>query len=192
MRTSAASVVRLQMAAALEKRAAGQGGEVRRLLDDRLALLAREPVVDCAGNASREAHSEADKSSLLPSLSALAVLLAEAAAARSHAVPAVDAVDQFRRIWSTVRTESQLRQSMQQAPDNAGPLNSAALVHRAIALMRGISPGYLQHFLSYVDDLSSIEALFGSASAAKETPRVASAKKRAKTRPRLAKPQEPT
>ncbi len=39
-------------------------------------------------------------------------------------------------------------------PANAGPLNSSSLVHRSLALMREVSPGYLRHFLSYVDALA--------------------------------------
>jgi hypothetical protein len=66
-------------------------------------------------------------------------------------------LDEFQRLWSRVRTESQLRQSLAPVPENAGPLNSSALVHRALGVMRDVSPGYLQHFLGYVDDLAWME-----------------------------------
>jgi hypothetical protein len=85
--------------------------------------------------------------------------LADELAARSVSYPQLPALDDFQKLWSRMRTESQLRQSLEHAPENAGPLNSSALVHRSIALMRDLSPGYLQHFVSYVDDLSSLEQL---------------------------------
>lgn len=205
MRADAKTIFSEQMAAALSKRAALHEGEVRRLLDERAAQLddgavryalpparasSEASLADADADAGTvavatdevvEASREAAATSSV-SLTSLVALLAEAAHARSQAMPTADTVDHFRRLWSTVRTESQLRQSMQQAPDNAGPLNSAALVHRAIGLMRGVSAGYLQHFLSYVDDLSTIEALLGSAATAKEVPRVASVKKRARVK----------
>lgn len=205
MRADAKTILNEQMAATLAKRAALHEGEVRRLLDERAAQLddgavryalpparasSEASLADADADAGTvavatdqvvEASREAVATSSV-SLASLVELLTEAAHARSQAMPTADTVDHFRRLWSTVRTESQLRQSMQQAPDNAGPLNSAALVHRAIGLMRGVSAGYLQHFLSYVDDLSTIEALLGSAATAKEVPRVASVKKRARVK----------
>ena len=73
----------------------------------------------------------------------------------------LDAVHDLRRIWSRVRTRSQLRRSLRQAPDNAGPLNSGSLVHRALTLMQRASPGYLEHFMAYVDALSCLERMDG-------------------------------
>jgi|GEM_PF-4995858 len=115
-------------------------------------------------------------------LAALTDELVAAADARARAFNAADTLAEFRRVWASVRIESQMRQSLQEAPDNAGPLNSAALVHRSIGLMREASQGYLQHFLSYVDDLSAVEALVASASAPKDVPRTPAVKKRAKPR----------
>jgi len=69
------------------------------------------------------------------------------------------ALDDARRLWTELRSRSQLRQSLQQAPSDAGPLNSGVLVHRALALMRTLSPGYLQHFLAYVDALSWLQQM---------------------------------
>ena len=183
----------------LEERAAQlDGGDVRYALPPACASHEEASLADADADANANADADAGKAAVATeqaveaprearvtspnSLASLTALLTEAAYARSQAMPAADTVDHFRRLWSTVRTESQLRQSMQQAPDNAGPLNSAALVHRAIGLMRGVSGGYLQHFLSYVDDLSTIEALLGSAATAKEVPRVASVKKRARVK----------
>src|SRR5690606_2908910 len=56
-------------------------------------------------------------------------------------------------------TGLRLRQSQLQVPENAGPLNSSHLIHRSLLLMQERSPGYLQHFLSYIDTLSWMEQL---------------------------------
>jgi len=102
---------------------------------------------------------------------------------RSSSYPVLPALDEFQKTWSRMRTESQLRQSLQEAPENAGPLNSSALVHRSIALMRDLSPGYLQHFVSYVDDLSSLEQLgHGGPAAPRDVPQAATIGKRPRAR----------
>lgn len=82
-----------------------------------------------------------------------------ASATARLAAPQLPAVEEARRLWTELRSRSQLRQSLQQAPADAGPLNSGVLVHRSLALMRTLSPGYLQHFLSYVDALSWLQQL---------------------------------
>jgi hypothetical protein len=207
MRADAKTILNEQMAATLAKRAALHEGEVRRLLDERAAQLddgavryalpparasSEASLADADADAGTvavateqvvEASREAVATSSV-SLTSLVELLTEAAHARSQAMPTADTVDHFRRLWSTVRTESQLRQSMQQAPDNAGPLNSAALVHRAIGLMRGVSAGYLQHFLSYVDDLSALEGLMSDVSAKMPVAAGTAPKKRARNKAR--------
>jgi hypothetical protein len=84
-----------------------------------------------------------------------------------------------------VRSEKQLRQSLKKAPGNAGPLNSSSLVHRSLSLMRELSPGYLQQFLSYVDALSWMEQINGGgALPAKEAPRAATARKSTRNKAR--------
>ena len=82
--------------------------------------------------------------------------------ARSFPSEELPALIEFRKIWSKVRTDGQLRQSLEQAPSDAGPLNSGVLVHRSIMLMRELSPEYLRHFLSYIDTLSWMEQMHGS------------------------------
>jgi len=91
-----------------------------------------------------------------------------ATAAARLAAPQLPAVEEARRLWTELRSRSQLRQSLQQAPADAGPLNSGVLVHRSLALMRTLSPGYLQHFLSYVDALSWLQQLHDGGALAKQ------------------------
>ena len=97
---------------------------------------------------ARQALSE-----LLTQMAGHTALLSDSStgnAAHAPQFPELPALDDFRRTWATVRTASQVRQSLQDAPADAGPLNSSVLVHRCISLMRAQAPGYLQHFLAYV------------------------------------------
>lgn len=75
--------------------------------------------------------------------------LAQAPGARGE----LKAIRNFRKTWSKLAVDKQLAQAIEQAPDNAGPLNSHMLVLRSLALMRDISPDYLSRFMSYVDTL---------------------------------------
>ena len=95
------------------------------------------------------------------------------------------AIRQHRKTWSELAVDKQLAQAIEQAPDNAGPLNSSSLVHRALSLMREVSPGYLKQFLSYVDALSWMEQINGGAApAGKDAPRAGSTGKSARGKAR--------
>ena len=76
--------------------------------------------------------------------------------------PALPAVEDFRRLWATHRQQAQLQASMQPPPADAGPLNSASLAHRALAVMRDSSPGYLQHFMVWMDALAWLDRMQAS------------------------------
>ncbi|MBB4127007.1 hypothetical protein GGR77_002321 [Xanthomonas translucens] len=94
-------------------------------------------------------------------------------------------LDDARRLWAELRSRSQLRQSLQLAPSDAGPLNSGVLVHRSLALMRTVSPGYLQHFLAYVDALSWLQQMHDEdVLAAQQKPGAAIGKKPTRGKPR--------
>ncbi|MCW0394559.1 hypothetical protein NB696_000301 [Xanthomonas sacchari] len=131
------------------------------------ALLAQSraaAVAIRAGNdhgANLEANDEASTATdaIDTELPAPSPLPTAATAAARLTAPQLPAVEDARRLWTELRSRSQLRQSLQPAPADAGPLNSGVLVHRALALMRTLSPGYLQHFLSYVDALSWLQQL---------------------------------
>ncbi|HEY2609088.1 DUF2894 domain-containing protein [Paraburkholderia sp. RL18-103-BIB-C] len=179
--------VRFQFIAALERRAAGHSGAARRILDDRLrglldayatdleratAVTAQADAAATPASASSEAAQE--------SLAGLIDHIARHAPASHDGIPSypeLPALDYFREVWSKVRTEKQLRQSLAQVPGNAGPLNSSSLVHRSLSLMRELSPRYLKQFLSYVDTLSWLEQMNGGAPTNKDTPRAATSGK---------------
>ncbi|WP_238481125.1 DUF2894 domain-containing protein [Dyella telluris] len=191
--------IRFHLLDALATRAARHEGGARRLLDQRLADLMEAYASDVArslkngGGAtanvvvSNGAPAPGPFGELIEQLARASEVRGEYTAVTSPsqtaALPEMELLGEFRRIWSSVRTESQLRQSMEQAPENAGPLNSRALVHRAIALMRDLSPGYLQHFLAYIDDLSSMERMNGSpATMARDAAPSAAPKKRSRAK----------
>lgn len=67
------------------------------------------------------------------------------------------AVRKFRRTWAKLSVDKQVAQAFEQAPKNAGPINSHMLVLRSLALMRDISPDYLNRFMSYTDTLLCLE-----------------------------------
>ncbi|MGU7774345.1 DUF2894 domain-containing protein [Burkholderia sp. MR1-5-21] len=195
--------VRFHLMDALERRAAGHDGDARRLLDARLATLLAGYADDVARASSNAgdtgdtcntgessdsaADSPSDPAPGKPARGALAGLVdrvaRDAQADRAGIDPAM--IEYFRATWSKVRTEKQYRQALDQVPRNAGPLNSNSLVHRSLSLMRDLSPGYLQQFLSYVDALSWLEDITGGgAQPEKEAPRAKGVKKAARGKAR--------
>lgn len=184
--------VRFHLIDALERRAAGLRGEARRLVDERLSRLVAA-YADTLAETSGEVEPVSSGAEPVRPLAGLAsfaglsdyAVRGSASATSTSTYPTLDALDYFREIWSTLSTEQQMRQSLAQLPGNAGPLNSNSLVHRSLSMMRELSPGYLQQFLSYVDALSWLEQLNGgSATTGKDAPRAGAAKKtgRAKAR----------
>ncbi|MBX9400555.1 DUF2894 domain-containing protein [Lysobacter sp. BMK333-48F3] len=162
-----AEPLRFHRIEALARRARSRDGEARRLLEARLEALAEDFAVVVQARAEA---AMAEPPSAADSLAALARDAAGEAAARERSLgidaaasstpfPELGALAEFRTLWAGLRADSQLRQSLEQAPQNAGPLNSGRLVHRSLLLMREASPEYLQQFLSYVDTLAWIEHL---------------------------------
>lgn len=102
-------------------------------------------------------------------LTALAERLAGSARERDRALqalglaggsyPQLPALEEFRTLHARLRARQQLQAALQPPPANAGPLNSASLAHRALALMRETSPGYLHHLMAYLDTLSWLEQM---------------------------------
>jgi hypothetical protein len=63
----------------------------------------------------------------------------------------------FRNTWSKLSVDKEVARAIEQAPKNAGPINSHMLVLRSLALMRDISPDYLNRFMTYADTLLCLE-----------------------------------
>ena len=169
---------------ALDRRAAGHSGEARRILNERLAKLL-QAYADDLENAAPQTASAGE-----PARGALAGLI-EYMSSRAPAdgderpvlpqptsYPEMEVLDYFRKTWTRVSAEKQFRQSLAQVPGNAGPLNSSSLVHRSLSLMRELSPGYLEQFLSYIDALSWMEQMNGGGALPdKDAPRSGSPRK---------------
>lgn len=160
--------VRFRFIEELARRASTHEGATRNILDARLAQLLAAYEEDF------ERQDRADERSTVPASQGshrgpLAALLDEVARAtplheegpgakrQEAAAPAVAAelktLRYFRSTWDGLVTQQRLTDSLTKAPKNAGPLNSQHLVYRALSLMRDVSPGYLNRFVSYVDTL---------------------------------------
>ncbi len=190
--------VRFHFIEALARRAAGHSGEARRILDDRLAGLLEayagqiERATSATADTDAGTHTAAPANgplhetlkSLVDSIASQPAL-ATTGLPRCASYPELAELDYFREVWSKVRTEKQMRQSLERVPGNAGPLNSSSLVHRALSLMREISPGYLKQFLSYADALSWMEQINGGAApSGKDVPRAGNAGRSARGKAR--------
>lgn len=72
----------------------------------------------------------------------------------------------FRPSWARLSADLRVRAALTRLPEGAGPLNSQRLMHRSLALMREVSPEYLDHFVSYVDALLWLDDLHAAGQAA--------------------------
>ena len=72
--------------------------------------------------------------------------------------PQLRSIARFQDTWARLSTEQQLTQTLAQAPENAGPMNSQHLVLRSLQRMQDIAPDYLQSFMSYIDTLIWLES----------------------------------
>jgi len=140
---------------ALHARVQAHDGEVRALLQAKL-----DAWVASYGERIAEA-SAAAPSGLGPSPGriGLQALVTELSRQHNPAYPELPVLAEVRAGWATLRNASQLKESLAQMPTNGGPLNSGVLVHRALTLMKDTSPGYLTHFMAYLDALSGMEHL---------------------------------
>ena len=82
-----------------------------------------------------------------------------------------DTLGYLRSTWSRLSADRRLTQSLAKVPENAGPLNSQHLVHRALTQMRELSPEYLHHFMAQVDALLWLEQAASPAPAPVAAPR---------------------
>ncbi len=184
-----ADPTRWQRIEALARRADAHQGATRQLLDARLQALLAElapsadvapapvpaPAQDAAGDIPRPASPaqalRALRAQLEPTQDDAATQAASAPDA-SAAPRDLKVVHQHRAAWTQLRAEQRVAQSQTALPDQAGPLNSQLLLHRALTLMRETAPGYLQHFMGQAEALMWLErALAAPAPAAKPAPR---------------------
>jgi hypothetical protein len=191
--------VRFRFIEALARRSGAQHGEARRILDDKvrelLAAYAEDlDKIPCAqGTLSAVQKGPSPRGPLAELVDAVARAAPAQgdSAAASAAVPGLSSasphelktLSYFRSTWSRLSADRRLTQTLAAVPENAGPLNSHQLVHRALTLMRELSPAYLHRFMSHVDALLWLDrANAGSASAGTQAPRVEGQRKSARGR----------
>ncbi|KWT98757.1 MULTISPECIES: DUF2894 domain-containing protein [unclassified Variovorax] len=157
--------VRFRFIEALARRASAHHGEARRILDDKLLQLLAAYGEDVEQVRGAPGPSATAKQQDRPDPGPLAGLLdhiarhavepaaGDPAAGLSAAPRDLKTLGYFRSTWSRLSADRRLTQSLAAVPENAGPLNSHQLVHRALTLMRELSPEYLHRFMSHVDAL---------------------------------------
>jgi Protein of unknown function (DUF2894) len=151
--------VRRAVIDALERRAAAHGGDTQRWLQQRVAQLRAQALPT-----TTPAPAGAAPEGALAALREAVDRLGRSAAPRSAAAPpaTLKAVSAHRHTWSRLRAEQRLRQALAQVPAQAGPLNSSQLVHRALQALHGLSPAYLDAFMTQVDTLLWLEQASGA------------------------------
>ena len=119
------------------------------------------PLAELLTYIGQQAHSQPDAMQFASDTSAVHQKTHQksktAQAGRNRQEPELKSVAYFRNEWSKLSTEQQLTQTLAQAPENAGPMNSQHLVLRSLERMRDIAPDYLQGFMSYIDTLIWLE-----------------------------------
>lgn len=143
--------VRFAYLEALTRRAAAQPESVRALLEAKIQESIRELAAAPTDSAAMAPNDGASSplTELLAHITQHANEQPEATQLRSIA--------RFQDTWARLSTEQQLTQTLAQAPENAGPMNSQHLVLRSLQRMQDIAPDYLQSFMSYVDTLIWLE-----------------------------------
>jgi hypothetical protein len=190
--------VRFRLIEALARRAQAHEGAARRVLDERLAALLaaaeqrlRPAPAEPAPSAAAPVRSGGPLAELAARLSRRAAPttpLPAASAGPAPSAPRASPVDAeslqfFRRTWSRLSAEQRLAQSRSALPENAGPLNSHQIVHRALSTMRELSPAYFEQFMAYADALLWLEhAQRGGGDDAPAAPRAEPARKSVRAR----------
>lgn len=143
--------VRFHRIEALARRAAGCEGAARVLLDGKVAALLAAYRDDLDNAPVAPATTPPDR----PGRGPLGELVDQVARQGdvTAPMPELKTVRYFRSTWSKLSVDRRLTQSLEKMPQNAGPLNSQRLVHRALQTMRDLSPEYLTPFMSYLDAL---------------------------------------
>jgi hypothetical protein len=150
--------VRWHFVAALQRRAAGQHGALRQLLDQRLARALADLQQRHAGAAVPALPvADAHTGSAATAPGPLAALLQHVGQGAATPANELKAVRQFSHTWARLRVDQQLARALAHQPDNAGPLNSQRLMLQTLQRLRQLSPAYLQRFMAHADALLWLE-----------------------------------
>ena len=160
--------VRFHYLEVLSRRVEGASGEVRRILEAKLAqaLVAHGERLRLDNMDKAKADTEvADLPSHGSPLFELNQYIQQLTQDSSHPhhVPGrhsdtgpeegIKSANRFRETWSKIAAETQVDQALVRGPENPGPLNAHMLALHSLALMRKLSPDYLRRFLAQVDAL---------------------------------------
>jgi hypothetical protein len=182
--------LRLHYLEVLSARAQAQSGRVQRILQDKLALAVADFQERLAQAHSAAGEGAAEAPSPLPAMAQTTMFppgpLADLVRAMAQEAPEhgeagwqgtlakgpeLRSVRLFRNTWSKLSADQQLNNALDRAPLNAGPINSHMLVLRSLALMRILSPDYLNRFISYADTLIRLEQVDQAKPAQKPKPK---------------------
>jgi hypothetical protein len=144
--------VRFAYLEALTRRAATQPESVRALLETKIDEAIRELSAFPTASAT-----ETPDDGVSNPLTNLLAHIAQHANEQPEA-PQLRSIARFQDAWARLSTEQQLTQTLAQAPENAGPMNSQHLVLRSLKRMHDLAPDYLQSFMSYIDTLIWLES----------------------------------
>lgn len=144
----------------LAQRMACQTPAVQRLLRDRLEravqdFQARLTAKTACGHAVIHTAAPSPMARLLQEIAPAAPPVSNASAFMDSGES--PRLRQFRQQLRKISVQKQVAHALAQAPHNAGPINSHMLVLRAMALMRDISPDYLNRFMTHVDTLLRLD-----------------------------------
>lgn len=182
----------------LARRASTHQGSVKQILEAKLgaATAAFQARIEQAQSKRQQTLAPPTPAEPRETLRGLVRRLAQdrsapvvgAAEAHIELRPELRAVRNFRNTWSKLSVNKQVSQALTQAPKNAGPLNSHRMALRSLALMRDMSPDYLNRFMSYVDTLLCLELGEKPTLPSGKTPAAADAGKKPKAPRRPPKP----
>lgn len=152
--------VRFRFIEALAWRSASCRSNARHLLAARLATAVGDyrERFELAADTGRDGRARLERPGCGTPLTGLLAHIArhaadDAAGTVVECQAELKSVTYFRSTWSRLSVDRQLSDAFAQAPENAGPLNSHFLVLQSLRLLRDISPGYVEQFISYVDAL---------------------------------------
>lgn len=128
-------------------------GDLQRLLTDGDFKAVRRLIVTLKSTGNRVTLGDLTRSLVRPSPNKVDVHGGSAIGLRTE----LQTTQYFRETWSKLSVGKRVTHALDQAPQNAGPLNSHRLVLRSLATMREISPDYLSRFTSYVDTLLALD-----------------------------------
>jgi hypothetical protein len=151
--------VRMHFIEVLARRAAGQPESVKRLLDLKVQQAVADLQARLVDSLQKKEQTIEQPRGQEGNLAALSANLRQQA---RRYVTEQDSVAYFRDNWSRLNTNKQVTKAIDQAPKNAGPINSHGLVLKSLALMRDVSPDYLNRFVTYMDALLILDQDDGS------------------------------